>query len=58
MYALVEYRGALPRNWRNISGLNKSAKVFRQITLGNWAEPFGIIKEKLKCYMHTLKMAP
>jgi hypothetical protein len=33
-----------------------SAKVFRQITLGNWAEPFGIIKEKLKCYMHTLKM--
>ena len=24
MYALVEYRGALPRNWRNISGLNKS----------------------------------
>jgi len=34
-----------------------SAKVFRQIILGNWAEPFNNIKEKLKCYMHTLKMA-
>ena len=33
-----------------------SAKVFRQKTSGEWAEPFNNIKEKLKC-MHTLKMA-
>jgi len=33
-----------------------SAKVFRQKTSGEWAEPFNNIKEKLKC-MHLLKMA-
>jgi len=33
-----------------------SATLFRQEKYGDWSGPFKNIKEKLKCYMHTLKM--
>jgi len=34
-----------------------SATLFRQEKYGDWSGPFKNIEEKLKCYMHTLKMA-
>jgi len=34
-----------------------SVTLFRQEKYGDWSAPFENIKEKLKCYMHTLKMA-
>ena len=33
-----------------------SVTLFRQEKYGDWSAPFEQIKEKLKCYMHTLKM--
>ena len=34
-----------------------SVTLFRQEKYGDWSAPFEKIKEKLKCYTHTLKMA-
>ena len=51
---LPYYLWALPGNK---TPYYDSVTLFRQEKYGDWSGPFKNIKEKLKCYMHTLKMA-
>ena len=51
---LPYYLWALPGD---VTTYYNSVTLFRQEKYGDWSAPFEQIKEKLKCYMHTLKIA-
>ena len=51
---LSYYLWALPGE---VTPYYDSLTLFRQEKYGDWYAPFKSIKEKLKCYMHMLKMA-
>ena len=51
---LAYYLWALPIH---TSPYYNSVTLYRQEKYGDWSAPFEHIKEKLQCYMHTLKTA-